>query len=110
MQSEPREGALYDPSPWQHDEAFEVVAAFDDREAQRMARPQPAHPVEPRAAVAALGPDEPQAHEAVQQTLQHQLRPVAVLNARRVDETTSSRPMVSTRMCRLRPLTFLPVS
>lgn len=86
MQSKPREGALHHPAPWQPDEALQVIAAFDDLEAQRIARPQRAHPIEQRAAGAAIGPDEPPAHEAMPERLQHQLRPLAVLHPRRVDD------------------------
>jgi hypothetical protein len=86
MPSKPREGALHPPSSRQHDDAWKVGAACDALEAQRLARPQHAHPIEPRAAGAAIGPAEPHAPAALRERLQPQRRPSTVLNARRMDD------------------------
>ena len=60
--------------------------------------------------VCPIGPDQPQPREPAHDLGQHELRAGRVLNACGVDHERNSKPKVSTRMCRLRPLIRLPAS
>jgi len=82
--AEPGEGSLDDPTARQHDEAFHGVAAFDDFEAKR--RNLGHRRVDLMGVVSAVRPNELEPGKAVADFVEHQRRPIAVLDASRMND------------------------
>jgi hypothetical protein len=86
---QPGEGPLDDPPPRKEDEPF-----GPDRPQDRLDHPAAggAHPVDQRAAVPAVGPDEPQRRELTPRSPEDELGPVPVLDVGRMDDHGQQQP------------------
>jgi len=74
---EPRESPFHDPAFRQHDKAGQVIRSFDDLQGPMV---RCLDPLDQLAGIAPVGPDQPQAAEALAQAVQHQPGAIAILN------------------------------
>ena len=111
---QPAEGRFHRPASGQHLEAGCFVAALDDAQRQSCDVAE-----EPSClcdkgfelcSVAVVGEDDAQAQQQMAVEAAHHAYRVAVLHAGGMTSTPGRLPWVSVRMCRLRPLIFLPAS
>lgn len=97
MVVEPSESAFDDPAAWRDDKAFLVVMAEDDLKATPI---EGGYQLGELPATAAVDPN----------AAQKQLSSLSILAGCHREDVSTSKPRVSTRRCRLRPLTCLPLS
>ena len=88
--AQPAKRSFHDPTFGQDLEPLHVVGSFDDLQAPPTS--QGLNPQNQLAGVAAVSPDQSQPAPAAYQMLQHQFRPVTVLNVRRVDHHHQDQP------------------
>src|SRR5215510_4830247 len=73
------------PTPWEDDEAFNIIGSSDNFNIHPLMAAQSADPLDQFSTIARIGPNLVESGEAMSQWRQEQFSPITVLNSGRVD-------------------------
>src|SRR4030095_9598525 len=108
VSTDPGERALDDPAFGENDEAMQLVT-LDDLQGPGAGCGDGCG--QHRSLVAGIGEDAlDEGEEAARAPIEDEPRAIAILHISRMDDDVQQEAELSTRMCRLRPVTFLPAS
>ena len=90
--SKPAEGAFHHPPFWQQDEAFRLIRALDDLQANAVVRTKPVQSCGKETRRRAIGPNQTQSRKAMTQNAQQRSGAIAILNIGACDDDGQQEP------------------